>query len=277
MPAVSKRKSAKYYYRMRLAVVALSIVLPVHSQERKLDRWTGAFQEVLRDHKGIWTAPLRADKEDAAWLLPLGAAVALIPSDFRLNESLPNTPDQINFFKKVSHAGDHRVLAGAAGAFLLAGKLTGNGRVQETGWIAAQAVLHSHAVAQLLKFAAGRERPDSGPGRGRFWNGEQSFPSGHATTTWAVATVISHQYRDRPLVRFGVYALPVVVSAARFGARRHFPSDLVAGAAIGHLIGRYLFNRHHGPLGAPRGRTFTPVIGSSPRWGGIVFGIASSR
>jgi membrane-associated phospholipid phosphatase len=228
---------------------------------------------VLSDHGAIWTAPLGSSKADAAWLLPVGVAVALIPADSRIANALPNTEDQIRVAKGVSHAGDHRLLAGAAGAFLLAGKLTGNGRTEKTGWLAAQAVLHSHAVAQLLKFAAGRERPDSGPGRGVFWNGEQSFPSGHATTTWAVATVISRQYRDRPLVRYGVYALPLAVSAARLGARRHFASDLVAGATIGHLIGRSLFRRH----GTTFGRSLTPVFGTNARWGGVTFGVMVGR
>jgi membrane-associated phospholipid phosphatase len=252
-------------------LLALALILPCVSPAQLRRKWTDAFVSVVRDHGAIWTSPFRMQRPDLGWLAPLGLAVAAIPHDLRINGSLPNTPDQIRFAKGVSHLGDHRLLAGAAGAFFLAGKLTRNHRARETGLIAAQAMLHSHAVGQLLKFAAGRERPDSGPGRGRFFNGEQSFPSGHAASTWAVATVISNEYRHRKLIRDGVYALPVIVSAARLGAQRHFASDLLAGGAMGHLIGRFLYHRHHAGRAAPR---WSPVAGYDARWRVFRFGVA---
>jgi membrane-associated phospholipid phosphatase len=141
--------------------------------------------------------------------------------------------------------------------------------------LAAASVAHTESVSQMLKFAGGRERPDYGDAtRGRFWHGQQSFPSGHAMATWAVATVISREYHHRRLIRYGVYALPIVIGASRIGARRHFLSDVVAGGAIGHLIGGWMYDRHHNPaLGGATIRkrrvSITPEFGVNRKWGGF--------
>ena len=74
--------------------------------------------------------------------------------------------------------------------------------------------------------------------------GDTSFPSGHAITTWALATVIAEQYRDKLFVRYGAYGLATAVSLSRFTGRNHFRSDVIVGSAFGYLIGRYVVGRH---------------------------------
>jgi membrane-associated phospholipid phosphatase len=32
---------------------------------------------------------------------------------------------------------------------------------------------------------------------------------------------------------------------ARVLARQHFPSDVIVGSAVGWLLGRYVFHKHH--------------------------------
>jgi hypothetical protein len=255
-------------------LLALALILPCVSPAQLRRPWTVAFVSVVRDHAAIWTSPFRVQRQDLGWLAPRGLAAAAIPHDSRINGSLPNTPDQIRFAKGGSHLGDHRLLAGAAGAFFLAGKLTRNHRARETGLIAVQAVLHSHAVGQLLKFAPAVSDPT--PDRAA---GVSSMASSHSRLAmppppWAVATVISNEYRHRKLIRYGVYALPVIVSAARLGAQRHFASDLLAGGAMGHLIGRFLYHRHHAGGVA---RRWSPVAGYDARLRGFRIGLALTR
>ena len=43
-----------------------------------------------------------------------------------------------------------------------------------------QSLLDSFIVVSILKFPAGRERPDFPGGNARFFKGQRSFPSGHA-------------------------------------------------------------------------------------------------
>lgn len=61
-----------------------------------------------------------------------------------------------------------------------------------------------------------------------------SFPSGHSVTAFALAFVLSRAY---PRYAFLFYGLASLVALSRVYLAKHFPSDVVAGAAIGLLAG----------------------------------------
>ena len=61
-----------------------------------------------------------------------------------------------------------------------------------------------------------------------------SFPSGHATTTFAAATVVALLM---PRYRVPAFALAATVAASRVYLGVHFVLDVLAGAALGVLIG----------------------------------------
>ena len=63
-----------------------------------------------------------------------------------------------------------------------------------------------------------------------------SFPSGHASSGFMAATLLADGGR-RPW-RWGWYGLAGVVAASRIHTRSHHASDVVAGAALGLLLGR---------------------------------------
>jgi membrane-associated phospholipid phosphatase len=217
--------------------------------------WGFAFRTLLQDQKDIWTSPTRIGKDQLPWLLPLvGATAAMTPFDKRVAGALPNSTTQLNVGKAVSQAGTFYALGGLSASFFLAGRFAGSSRARETGLLSAEALINTQAVVQVMKFAFSRARPDSDTGQGDFFKGGgQSFPSGHSAGAWAMAAVISREYYDNKFVRYGIYALPVAVSAARIGAQRHFVSDVLAGALIGNLIGAFVYGKHHDPAlgGAP--------------------------
>jgi hypothetical protein len=70
-----------------------------------------------------------------------------------------------------------------------------------------------------------------------------SFPSGHATASWALARVIAAEYPGWP-TRLCAYGFATAISVSRITGRRHFPSDVVVGSTFGYLIGDYVV-RHH--------------------------------
>jgi membrane-associated phospholipid phosphatase len=81
---------------------------------------------------------------------------------------------------------------------------------------------------------------------GEFFDGGNSFPSGHAISAWSLATVVAYEYgQHRPLVRFTSYGLATAVSLSRYTGRNHFLSDVLVGSAIGYGIGRYTYRAHH--------------------------------
>ena len=98
-------------------------------------------------------------------------------------------------------------------------------------------------VSTLSKRLIGRGRPDHFGDTGLFgfhWNWTdwtyQSFPSGHATTAFALAAVIGF-VSERWF--YPTLALAAVIGVSRVALGVHYPSDVVGGALLG-LLGAYL-------------------------------------
>jgi membrane-associated phospholipid phosphatase len=206
-------------------------------------------EDFLRDYvtvqKEIWTSPGRMDRRAAVTrALPLVAGTAaLIAVDRKISRGLPNTPDQIRWSNRVSHAGGLYTVAAASAPHLLAGKLGGNRTALDIGWSSAEALAAAVSVNYAMKYPFGRERPDQGAGNGPFFRGGDSFPSGYTMSTWAVCTVIAKHPRTPTWVRVLSSTVAVSVSLSRIAAQRHFASDVFAGAFAGGLIGNYVASR----------------------------------
>jgi undecaprenyl-diphosphatase len=71
---------------------------------------------------------------------------------------------------------------------------------------------------------------------------EPSFPSGHATALFAIAMAI---YFYNKKLGYWLFAVAAVVSVARVIAGVHYPSDILAGAAVG-IITAWLMERFLG-------------------------------
>lgn len=61
-----------------------------------------------------------------------------------------------------------------------------------------------------------------------------SFPSGHATVAFACATVLA---LAAPRLRWPLFALAALIAFSRVYVGVHYPLDVLAGAALGVLIG----------------------------------------
>jgi membrane-associated phospholipid phosphatase len=230
----------------------------------------GPFRRFLRDERLLWTAPFRrstygsplAQKYGVPFVLISGGLLAM---DERLADLQPNSNDQTVWSGRVSQLGASYSLTGFSGVMYLAGKLQGSRRTQEAGLLSLAALAHTHIVVFGLKQATQRERPLTGDQDGSFWEGGNSFPSGHAATSFAVATVFAYEYRDHPAVPITAYALASAISASRLGAQRHWASDIFVGGSLGFLIGRFVYRQHRdrglsGP-GESRRSRWIPAIG----------------
>ena len=137
-------------------------------------------------------------------------------------------------------AGDARRLGDPAtvGATLLAAD--GIARLAHRDGVAAAsermafACLAAGAVSFAIKQAVGRERPDetASPSRMRPFSGHDAFPSGHATVAFALAASLDAEVHA-PWLRAIAYPAAAVTAWSRVRDRRHWPSDVIAGAAIG--------------------------------------------
>jgi hypothetical protein len=195
--------------------------------------------------------------------LPLAAGTGIaIATDNRLSEDLPNPDDPARIAgKHVSQLGALYTVAGISAGTYLVGRFAAKERLQDTDWLGLEALAHTQIVVQGIKAATQRERPPEPKPRRGFWTGGRSFPSGHAATTFAWATVVARQYSEKKIVPIAVYSLAAVVSAARLSARRHYASDILVGGAVGHLIGRYVQESRTATTLGARARLLTPRIG----------------
>lgn len=206
------------------------------------------FLSIPGDQKAIWTSPFHVRPKDSAWLLPLGAVTAgLIGSDEHSMARARSSADAITLGKNVSDG----TLVGMVSvpAFMYVwGGLHGYSRAHETGLLAGEALINSFVVDEALKVAFARERPTATNSQGRFFQtlGDASFPSTHSTLGWTLASVIAHEYPGW-LSQTLAYSGATAISVSRVAGRQHFPSDVVAGAAVGWLIGRQVFRAHHDP------------------------------
>ena len=133
-----------------------------------------------------------------------------------------------------------------SGAMLAAGLIFNHENLRETGRDAIEAGLLAYVLdTYVIKRAVGRERPFESNGRTVFVPGSShdSFPSGHATEAFAVASVIAARSKSWPIPVIA-YTAATLVALDRINDRAHFASDVVAGAFLGSAVGHFLVNRH---------------------------------
>ena len=206
----------------------------------------------LRDDYNIWTAPFHARNYNSHAMLKYGVPFivisgALMTTDRYTAHWLPNSRSQVIWSGRVSQIGAPYTLAGfTAGTYLL-GRAFHNDHAKETGLLSLEALAQSGIVVTVLKEITQRTRPaDVTHGTG-WWDGGNSFPSGHAITSFAVASVFAYEYHDHIVVPIAAYSVATLVALSRIGAQEHWASDLFVGSSMGFMIGRYIYKQHHDP------------------------------
>ena len=133
------------------------------------------------------------------------------------------------------------------------------------------AVAFSNLVTEVLKYCIGRGRPfvggEANPFHFSHFAGNPayySFPSGHATTAFALAMAVSAVW-PQARVAMAIYALIIAVS--RLVLLAHHPSDVVAGAMVG-IVGavfvRYWFAARQLGFAIQRDGSIVSLVGPSP-------------
>jgi hypothetical protein len=203
-------------------------------------------------------SPFRADEGD--WLRVGGAAAAvgmLISNDGAIDQTMRDLRDHSAAVNSASpYVTELGGSYGYIGSALFIGYsfLFDDRKGKETSILLTEALVTSGVWAQVFKYAAGRERPSVAfdhPHRyGGRWYGPlerfsnpdhlssasfSSFPSGHTTTAFAIATVFAEQYDGTPVVPIIAYTAASLVGASRMTEHAHWASDVVAGALLGYF------------------------------------------
>lgn len=219
---------------------------PVFKQSSSLE--SHFIQHVFHDQKEIWTAPFHPGNYEKKTVVPIVFIMTgLFATDRYTSGWVNNNGTLPEVSRVVSHFGQAYATGGVAAAFYLTGRITHNPKARETGLLAAQSLIDTGIVTEVLKLTARRQRPDADEHLGEFIEGGTSFPSGHSSSVWSVATVIAYEYKNNPWIKWGAYAAATAVAMSRYSGRNHFLSDIAAGSAAGFLIGRYVYREYHDP------------------------------
>ena len=101
-------------------------------------------------------------------------------------------------------------------------------------------IIASGIITPVLKFSVGRSRPNQTEGDTdvfRPFGGGSSFPSGHTTQAFTVASTLAFTYDEHPLLGGVAFAIATGVGLSRINSNAHYASDVVAGAIIGTWVG----------------------------------------
>ena len=166
--------------------------------------------------------------------------------------------DPDNGFGKILGEGtDPAITAAVVGGAFVAGRFVENPRFRAMSYDALDVVVVTWAYTAVLKRAVGRERPNG--------ENDRSFPSGHSSNAFALATVAERHYGWK--VGVPAYALASAIAVSRVQRDKHYLSDVVAGAALGYIVGRTVVRVNGEPLGKRGGATVsvTPLLGRQTR------------
>ena len=183
----------------------------------------------------------------------LGTAV-VAPIDRQVASRLQYPGTQENRFLRTAATG-FRVLAVpgsliAGAAIYGIGRADGQARIQALGLHSVQSILIADVLGGAIKMVAGRQRPYvdiNKPYDFQLWRGFkghefQSFPSGHTINAFAFASTVTRESQFWwPHSGFYVgtvfYGGASLMGLSRIYNNQHWASDVIAGAAIGTLIG----------------------------------------
>jgi len=192
-------------------------------------------------------------KENLWWAVAGGAgALAVHPADNQVGPYFVNASWAHDVFAFGAFLGNTAPLLAISGSVYVGGRWGHNDKVAHLGMDLLQALALNNAIVQPLKYATRRQRPDL--------SGRTSFPSGHASDTFAVATALERHLGWKGAVP--AYAFSSYVAISRLHDNRHYLSDVVFGATVGIIAGRTV-TRH--------GREFPVTVTAIPGGAMIVY------
>ena len=230
-------------------------------------RFSNYFVLLGNDFKQQFTYPFHIKKKDWTKIavfagLTAGLSLADEPvSSFfsklaARNKGVSSTSNFITSFGGVYE------VAAIAG-FATFGFALKNEKIKSTAFLATQSYITAGTIQFILKYLTSRQRPNyidpqtniSDPTfHGPFYKFKQqtnglstnsSFPSGHTTAVFAAATVYAMEYRHHPWIPVISYSFATLVGISRLTEDKHWPTDVLVGAALGYLSGRQVVNNYH--------------------------------
>lgn len=249
-----------------LFILLLSVLSsPTKGQDQTVDLNTGVFTQLSIDtaldqqdyHIRLYEIPndiLRVAISPFSWNkreLRYGIASFLVTglafsADRGLNDFMQR--NRTPFLEDLSSniirlGGEGYSLAGALAVTFIGSKIGKNERLAYVTYRAGEAWIMTAGATGLVKLLSHRHRPEENPDDPFQFDGPSlskdhvSFVSGHTSSAFAIATVFSQYYKERPWVVWTSYSLATLVGLSRMYDNKHWFSDVIGGALLGTWIG----------------------------------------
>ena len=145
-----------------------------------------------------------------------------------------------------NYYGNVKYTPAAVLALYTVGLFSKNTSVREAGLRASQAMVYTAVLTVVTKEIFGRSRPYTEDGSlsfhpFSFQESRRSFFSGHTSLVFSISTVFAAEI-DNIFWKIGWYGLAALVGGARIYHDKHWFSDVLAGAAVGYAVGRFVVN-----------------------------------
>ena len=240
--------SAAHYNRwLNLALVFCSMVTFTGCGTLANGRGWGQDATLFPGWDRVGQAALNAALEPETWAPVAGAAIFQIGS---LDRNLANwASKRTPIFQSQDNANtaSEALQATSEAAYVITALATPSGE-QSGDWALAKvkgltvgiaAVALTEGTTDFLKYTTNRTRPDN--------SGHDSFPSGHTSRTAACNTLATRNLQCLEMpdaaqtgLRAGFLALSLSTGWARLESMKHYPSDVLAGMALGHFFGAFI-------------------------------------
>lgn len=184
----------------------------------------------------------------------LGVTALSIPVDEPLRKTALNSKSKSldNVFYVTEKFGKAKYGAALSGVLYGFGLVVDDDNIRQTGQMLAEALIFNGLITTGAKMMFSRERPFTNEGsydmdlfefKSTF--SETSLPSGHTSTAFTMATVLSERI-DNTYASIALYSMASLTAFQRVYADKHWFSDTILGAALGTVIGLKIVNLHEG-------------------------------
>jgi len=146
--------------------------------------------------------------------------------------------------------GDGRITLPALSLLYVSGKFFKKEKICSTAVLGFKSFIIAGSITQIIKIAGHRHRPNTGDPYNT-WDGpgigisNLSFPSGHSSTAFAIATVMASEYKDTLIIPLLAYCTAGLTTFSRINDNAHWASDVFLGSALGYFTGKAVVGEHN--------------------------------
>lgn len=230
----------------KIAVIIYMLTLVNHSQAQHVDKscvvkYTKSYFSDTRDYL---IAPSRWNTKKAmlyTGIVATGVGVYFSDEWIHTQLALPNSNQQQGIKYGLSYFGNgYYTMPLMAGMFIY-GLSSKKELPFQTALMGVKSFVISTIITRAIKYSFNRYRPIENQGS-QFWGGpfnpfSLSFPSGHTTGAFSVASVLARNYAYNKWIPIVSYTLATSVGLSRIWTKDHWASDVLFGALIGWSVG----------------------------------------